>query len=262
MASAALAVALAPRASHALDRFEIQVYEPDMNRPGQLALELHSNYTLRGQTEPQYPGEIPPHHVGRFTLEPALGITEWLELGAYLQTMVTPEQGVKYGGWKARTKLVLPTRFTNPFFFGLNIEVGKVPRPVEQDGWANEFRPMIGFDNGWVLVDFNPIFGYALSGSQKFQPDFEPAGKVSVNTQKGFALGAEYYAGLGVFAQGLSPWGQQEHLLFGIFDLKDPKGEPESEEGGEWELNVGIGRALNQSTPTQWIVKSVVGRSF
>lgn len=247
----------------AIDRFEIQVYEPDMNRPGQLALELHSNYTLQGTKTPEYEGQVPPHQVGRFTLEPALGITEWFEIGAYLQTMVSPDGGVQWAGWKGRTKFVLPTRFSKPFFFGINLELGKVPKRVEQDGWANEFRPMIGYDNGWVLVDFNPIFGYALTGPDKFKVDIEPAGKVAVNTQQGFSVGLEYYSGLGLLSQGLSPWSHQEHLAFAVFDLKEPKGTVEHEEaGGEWELNVGIGKSLTDATGTHWITKAIVGRSF
>lgn len=245
----------------AIDRFEIQVYEPDMNRPGQFALELHSNYTLQGIKTPEYEGQIPPHQVGRFTLEPALGITEWFEIGAYLQTMVSPDNGAQWAGWKGRGKFVLPTRFTDPFFFGINLELGKVPKRVEQDGWANEFRPMIGYDNGWVLIDFNPIFGYALTGPDKFKVDIEPAGKVAVNTQKGFSLGVEYYAGLGLLSQGLSPLHQQEHLAFGIFDLKSPKGAKEEEESG-WELNVGVGRSLTEATGAHWIIKTIVGKAF
>ncbi len=259
----ASALLLATSLTHAMDRFEIQVYEPEMNRPGQLALELHSNYTLKGSTTPDYPGHIPPNHVGRMTLEPALGVTEWFELGAYLQMMVSPEGGAQWGGWKGRGKFVVPTRLTGRFFFGINAEIGKVPGRVEEDGWANEFRPLIGYDDGWVLIDVNPIFGYALSGPDKFKVDIEPAGKVTVNTQKGFALGAEYYSGLGLLSRGLSPWSQQEHMLFAVFDLKDPKGtKEEEEEGGEWELNVGVGRALTEVTGPQWIIKSVVGRSF
>ena len=262
-ASLSAALVLCTTAAQATDKFEIQVYEPDMNRPGQFALELHSNYTLQGHKHPDYPGEVPPHHVGRFTLEPALGITEWLELGAYLQAMVSPDQGAQWAGWKGRAKFVLPTRFTAPFFFGINIEVGKVPKQVEEDGWANEFRPIIGYDDGWVLIDVNPIFGYALTGPDRFKVDIEPAGKVTINTQKGFAIGAEYYSGLGMLSRGLSPWARQEHVLFGVLDLKQPKGSSQDAgEDGGWELNLGVGRGLTAATGAQWIIKAIVGRAF
>lgn len=267
-AAATAALLASPTAAHAVDKFEIQVYEADVNRPGQLGLEVHTNYTLEGRTLPEYAGEIPPHHAGRMTLEPALGVTEWLELGAYLQAMVAPGEGAKWAGAKLRAKLVVPPRLTGRFFFGINLELGRVPKRVEEQGWANEFRPILGYDDGWILAAFNPIFGYALTGPDKLEPDFEPAGKLGVNTQQGFSLGLEYYAGLGPFS-GFPAVRQQEHLGFVAFDLAPPahgeaRENPASteEKGDAWELNVGVGHGFTEGTPQQWIVKTIVGRSF
>jgi hypothetical protein len=243
----------------AVDAFEIQVYEAEVNRPGQFGLELHSNYTIAGRTTPEYPGETTPNHVARFTFEPAIGVTDWLELGAYLQTMITPEGG-KFVGAKLRTKFVIPEERTRPFFFGINAEIGRVSKSVEQEGWANEFRPIIGWSNGRFLVDVNPIFGYALTGPERFRPDFEPAGKVGVNTDRGFMLGVEYYAGLGLINKGFSTWHAQEHLVLATFDLVPPKGAAENANG--WELNVGFGRSLTEASTSRWLVKAIVGHAF
>jgi hypothetical protein len=78
-----------------LDRFEIQVYQAEINDPGQVGLETHLNLTARGDRQAAYPGEIPPHHAFRLTVEPAVGVTRWLELGAYLQSLTAPGQGVR-----------------------------------------------------------------------------------------------------------------------------------------------------------------------
>jgi hypothetical protein len=248
-----------PTVAGAGDLFEIQVYEAEVNDPGQFALEVHTNYTVRGRTLPEYAGEQSPHHVGRLTLEPALGITEYLELGAYLQNMVNADGHYDFAGWKLRTKWVVPGRYTGKFFFGMNVEIGKVPRKVEAEGWANEFRPIAGYYDGTWLIDVNPIIGYALSGPDKLRPDIEPAGKVAWNTQKGFMVGTEYYAGLGYLTD-LSPIKRQEHLMFLTVDCANPKGHagPES----PWALNVGVGYGLTEATPQRWIVKAIVGRSF
>lgn len=243
----------------AMDLFEIQVYQNDLNAPGHFGLEAHMNYTISGRSVAQYDGEVPPNHVSRLTFEPALGVTEFFELGAYLQNMLTDDGQYKFSGVKVRGKFVLPQRYTGLFFFGINVEIGRVPRAVEEHGWANEFRPIAGYYDGHWLFDVNPIFGYALSGPDKFKPDIEPAGKIGFNTQKGFMLGAEYYAGLGMLASP-SPFREQEHLLFAAVDLAEPAGE--SEEEDEWELNVGLGRSLTDVTPQQWIAKAIVGRSF
>ncbi len=254
LAFAALAAA-APAA--AVDRFEIQVYGPDLNEPGHLGVELHLNYTPDGSRAPAFAGAIPLDRTFHATLEPALGVTEWLELGAYVQSLAAPGRGYRYGGSKLRAKMVLPRRLTGDFFLGLNVEVGRVPREVEEDQWANEFRPILGWSDGRLLVAVNPIFGYALSGPNRFRIELEPAAKVAVNTQRGFALGVEYYADLG-FASDVRPLSAQEHLLLGVLDLVEPAGAPPS----PWEVNVGVGAGLTGGSEPRWIVKAILGRGF
>lgn len=258
-----------PVQARAGDLFEIQVYEAEVNRPWHPGLEAHLNYTLSGRKTPTYTGEQPPHQVGRLTLEPALGITEFLEIGAYLQNMVNADGQFRFAGWKLRTKWVVPKRFTGKLFFGINAEIGKVPRAVEAAGWANEFRPIAGYYDGHWLFDINPIIGYTLSGPDKLRPDFEPAGKVGFNTQFGFMLGAEYYAGLGPLSSLPAPRAEQDHLLFLTLDLAEAASdsaassqELKPEAAGEWEFNLGFGRGLTEATPQHWILKTIVGRAF
>lgn len=256
-----LALALTVSPARALDSFEIQVYEDEVNAPGQLGLEVHSNFVFKGQTQPAYEGQLVDQGAARFTLEPALGVTDFFELGMYLQGVGAPDRGFQFGGMKVRGKFVVPKRFELPVFLGLNVELGKVPAIVEQNGWANEFRPIIGYRNGWVLVDANPIIGYALSGPNAFQPDFEPAGKVAINTQQGFELGVEYYASLGMFQTGFVPLAMQEHVVFGTFDLAKSASATGDDES-PWEVNVAVGHGLTASTGPEWLVKSIVGRAF
>ena len=263
-----LALAAAPGPARALDRFEIQVYDAEINDPGHLGLEMHLNYTFKGIDTPEYPGEIPPHHVGRLTLEPAIGVTDWLEFGAYLQFMLTAQGELEWGGTKLRAKFVVPERLQEqwglPIFLGLNAEIGRVPTYVEEYGWANEFRPIIGWKNDDWLIAANPIIGYALSGPDKFRVEFEPCAKISYNTQLGFAVGAEYYAGLGFIGDGFLPPSQQEHLLVGVIDSVDParpRGGPPVQ-ASPWEVNLAFGGALTEATGQHLIAKAIIGRSF
>jgi hypothetical protein len=264
--AAAFAAAAAVAPARAVDRFEIQVYEPDVNDPGQPGLEAHVNYTIDGTTTPEYEGQIPPNHVARLTLEPSVGVTEWLELGAYLQLMWAPAdgEGTRFGGWKARAKLVVPERLSGHFLLGLNVEVGQVPHEVEAEGWANEFRPILGWKGGRWLVSLNPIVGYALTGPDRFRPDLEPCGKVAYDTRLGFSVGVEYYASLG-FANDLLPLGEQEHLLFGVVDLVPRSPGPAAGAAARaegWELDVGVGAALTGAPGPHVLVKAIVGRGF
>lgn len=254
---AALALLALPVLSGAIDRFEIQVYEAEVDDPGQASLELHASYTAKGERQPAYPGEIPPHHTLRLTLEPALGVTRWLELGVYLQALAAPGEGARIAGGKARAKLVAPRREGERFFYGVNVEVGRVIKRVEQEGWANEIRPIVGWSDGTWLFDLNPIFGYALTGPDKFRVDLAPAAKVSWNTQRGFALGLEWYGELG-FVDALQPLSRQAHFLFAVLDLAAPAGK----EGGPWELNAAVGGGLGKAADQQLLIKMIVGRSF
>ncbi len=253
----ALALAATALPAAALDRFEIQVYEEDVNEPGHFGVELHSNFTGRGERTPTYPGEIPPYHTARFTLEPSYGVTSWLELGAYLQALTAPSQGLQFGGVKGRVKMVAPKILGENYFLGLNVEVARLPLAVEPEAWVSEFRPFLGYSSGWVLLDVNPIIGYAWTGKDKFRVDLEPAAKVSLNTQLGFAVGVEYYAELG-FVDAILPLRDQPHYLFGVLDLTPPRGAPRS----DWEVNIAVGGGVNGPTDQQLIVKTIVGRGW
>ena len=246
--------------AQALDRFEIQVYDDDVNEPGSFGLEVHGNYTIVGHRSGDYPGAAPAHQAARLTLEPAIGVTDWLEFGAYLQFFVQPDAGALWGGAKVRAKFVVPERMHLPVHLGLNAELGIVPHALEQNGWANEFRPIVAWTDGVWTAAFNPIFGYALTGSERFKPEFEPCGKLSWNTQHGFAIGVEYYAGLGLLSEGFAPLGQQEHLAFAVFDLAPPKDAVENKKA--WELNAAIGHGLTSGTAQEWVVKTIVGKPF
>lgn len=241
-----------------MDPFEIQVYQGEHNDPGQASLELHANETLRGRQDAAYPGETPPDRVLRLTLEPALGLTEWLELGAYLQSMVSPSNGAAFAGWKLRCKLVVPERVTLPLRLGINVELAHVPSSVEQEGWGSELRPIVAVAWARWALAFNPIIAFALNGPDAGKPAFEPAGKLRWNSNLGFALGFEHYAALGRFDQGLLGVHDQAQVTFAALDLEAPDGQPE----GMWELNLGVGRSWTLATPQRWIAKAILGRTF
>ena len=54
----ALVLLLAPATARAAD--EIQVYNAEINRPGQFSLQLHGNYVPRGRTAAAFPGGMVP----------------------------------------------------------------------------------------------------------------------------------------------------------------------------------------------------------
>ena len=235
----------------AVDRFEIQVYEGDINRPGHFGLELHSNVAI---PRANVPGPWTPasESLLRITLEPSFGLLEWWELGAYLQTAFELDQSRAHaGGFKLRSKWIVPHRLTGPFILGLNVEVGRGSAAFREADWATEFRPILVWSEGRWMAAVNPIIGWTISGPDRSAvPDFEPAAKVRCDTGLGFGAGLEYYGGLGEL-DALEPAAQQEHLVYVTADLV----------GAPFELNLGIGRGLTGPTAA-WTFKTIVGVGF
>ncbi len=185
--------------ARALDAFEIQVYEGDINAPGRPGLEVHANMVPAGSDTAQPPARVAEDNLMRLTLEPSLGILEWFEIGGYLQLALEPgsPEG-HFGGFKLRSKWIVPRRLTGNFILGLNVEVGRGTAAFGTDSWDTEFRPILVWTANRWMIAVNPMFGWALSGAERsLEPDFEPATKVRIDSGYGVGVGLEYYAGLG-----------------------------------------------------------------
>jgi hypothetical protein len=88
LAEAAIVALLAGTAAHA-QTDEIQVYDAEINSPGESSLQLHNNYTPIGRTFPDFPGGIVPNH----TLNGAYGIVDWPNLAPICRCTHGPATG-------------------------------------------------------------------------------------------------------------------------------------------------------------------------
>jgi len=237
-----------PRA-HATDAFEIQVYDATINEPLQPSFELHYNNVLEGRNTPEYPNEIPPDHLNHLTLEPALGIARYLEVGGYLQFVIDSQGVGHWAGAKLRTKWVVPEDTWEHWRLGINLEVARIPHPFEPDAWSAEVRPILGYETGRWAYYVNPILGWSLSGATGI-PNFEPAAKLRWDTGLGFGIGVEYYGDIGP-VNDVPAVSQQEHYLFAVGDLLK----------GPLELNFGVGYGLTHAS-NRWILKLIVGKAL
>jgi hypothetical protein len=249
MALAASLVRASP--AWAVDPFEIQVYEGDINEPLQPGLELHTNFVAAGRKTSAFPSEVVPDGTLHVTLEPSFGVLEWWELGAYLQLATAPARSqAHFGGFKLRTKFVVPQRRTGAWTLGLNIEVGRGVAVLGSDEWDTELRPIIAWQRGRWFAAVNPIFGWALSGPTSAVPEFDPCAKARFDAGHHLGFGLEYYAGLGRLSA-IPALERQEHFVYLVADLLD----------GPVELNVGVGRGLTAASDA-WTVKVIAGKTF
>jgi len=238
---AAFTVAAAPAAAQ--DAFEIQVYDAVTAGPLEPGLEIHLNHFIEGTTESGPEGEVPTQGLTHLTFEPHLGLTHWWEIGFYLQTVLRPDGGWDSGGVKLRTKFRWPEN-VGAFRFALNLELARVSKRYEPDGWGGELRPIIDARWGRWYVAVNPIVSFTFAGPDAGKPNFEPATKASFDVEKSWAVGFETYSAFGPFGSFL-PWDQQVHRIFAVVD-------------STWDwfgINIGVGYGTG---PDKWIVKAIV----
>jgi hypothetical protein len=248
---AALLGLLLPRRAQAVDAFEIQVYDGTANAPGVPSVELHANTTPIGLETAQQP-EVPPDNQTHLTLEPALGITPFWEIGAYFQTAFLGDGQFTYAGVKLRSKFVTKPGWNPHWRLGVNLEVSLLPQKFEAGRWGTEVRPIAAFEDEHWLFAVNPIIDTALAGPGSADgPSFEPAMMAKIKIEGSVALGLEYYANLGPIASP-APLPSQEHYLFEAFDLLSVE---------RFELNAGIGEGLTAAS-NSLVVKLIVGYAW
>ncbi len=229
---------------------EIQVYTEETNDPGQFGLEQHLNYTIEGARAPEYPGQMPPHHVMQITPEFSYGITKSLEAGLYVPFAITPGGDTFLNGLRARLKYIAPRQSDEDMFYGLNVEIGRDSLRTSDSISAMEIRPIIGIRNARWLVSFNPILTLGLAANVTRQPQFEPALKLTHSMGEGVRGGFEYYGAYGSLSHPL-PSNQRAHSLYAVADVVK----------GGYDVDFGIGRGFVKS-PDTWVAKAIVALPF
>ena len=247
VASALAALVWPATAAWAVD--EIQVYNAEINRPGQFSLQLHGNYIVRGIDEPDFPGGLVPEGSLNGTPEFAYGVFRWWEVGLYLPYAVQPGPAFFSGGAKLRTLFVSPDAATRRFFYGLNIEISYATETFSPDAWGSELRPIIGWR--WPHVEFivNPIVDKPLSGDQR-DAVFAPATRLAWLATPAWAFGLEHYADFGPLRD-FAPHDQQAQELYAVVDRS----------ARSFDVDFGVGHGFTDAS-NDWTVKFILSWAF
>jgi hypothetical protein len=237
----------APAADAQID--EIQVYDAEINNPGVFSLQLHNNYTPIGRKQPGFEGGIAPNHTLNGVPEWALGVTEWLELGAYAPVYSRTGDGrFLVDGAKLRAEFVVPHAAERSFFYGVNLELGFNARYWEPTRTSGEIRPIIGGRLGPVDLIVNPILDTSFQGLGSLT--FAPASRVAYNFSGNWAAALENYADYGRLSH-FEPLGRQQQLLFAVVDYKS---DPLS-------IEFGIGHGFTAASDPL-VLKLILSRDF
>lgn len=227
---------------------EIQVYMDEMNKPGEFGLDVHNNYVFEGRAAPGYPGEQPPRRVYRLTPEFSYGLTPNLELGAYVLSTAGPDGSYRIDGEKLRLKFIAPKTAGQDSWWGLNFEIGKVQRLLDQNPWNAELKAIYGLRRGrWTLAG-NTNLDWVVSGPARGTPTLEQDFKVSYAVREHLALGVETYDDLGDTKR-LGRWNDLSHVVYATADTS----------WRDWDLNLGLGRGLTRGSEDRWVLKAIVG---
>ncbi len=245
-AFAACAAVLVSSRAHAVDPFEIQVYDGTLNPPGAFGVELHVNRVFSGLEDAEAP-ELPPQHQTHLTLEPSLGVLPWWEVGCYLQTTIVADDGFRYAGTKVRSKFVTPPGTFEHVRLGLNVELSLLPESFDPNQLGTELRPIAAYENDFALLAINPIVDVTYSGADAGL-FFAPAAMAKLKLLNVVALGVEYYADLGPFFTFL-PWSEQEHYLFEAVDLLAVP---------SLDVNLAVGQGLTDAS-NDFVGKMIIG---
>jgi hypothetical protein len=226
---------------------EIQVYEDDLDMPGQFGLDVHNNYVASGGSGIEYPGEMASLDRYRLTPEWSYGLTQNIELGAYLPLTTIDSQGhFEADGFKGRIKFIAPHPQDQDWYWGLNLEIGRVSHELDDNPWNGELKGILGGHFGRWTVATNLNLDFKVAGPVPAPATWDFDTKVSYALFKRFAVGFETYNGLGPTRQ------------LGQFDKADQQAFAAIDTGiGKWDFNFGVGRGYGGDTDG-WILKAIV----
>lgn len=242
---------LAASLLHAQGNYEIQVYGAETVPPGSLMVELHSNFTPKGQKQ-TIDGVYPTNHQEHETIELTQGLTKWAEVGFYIFTSEQNGHGVQWVGNHIRPRVRAPDSWHLPVGLSLSNEIGYQRAVYSPDTWTWEIRPIIDKTLGDWYLAFNPALERTWHGPDVGRGvSFTPGVKISYDFTKKVAAGFEYYADYGNLAAPDTLHDQQQQF-FVVTDLNvSPK----------WEINFGVGLGPTAATD-HLIVKGILGRRF
>ncbi len=244
------AMLAAARPSHAIDFYEIQIYDTDTAPVGHLTLELHSNSptTATGQLAKSQMDVYQVHE----TVEGTYGVLRWLEVGQYFCTAKLSNGDYEYSGSRTKVHFGIPQTFEWPVQFGGNIELDYMRHAAEENPMTLELRPIVGANYKSFRLVGNFAFEDPFSGPGAHRGmQLDPSGELLYKLNDWLSPALEYYGDMGSI-QPLAKVQEQQHFIVPAlnFDFMP-----------QLELNLGVGTGVTRASNGVF-VKSIVGWTF
>jgi hypothetical protein len=243
-------LALAEAPAHAIDFYEIEIYETETTPQGRFELELHSN-TVSTATGSLAKSQIDPHQIHE-TLEGTYGLLPWIEVGQYFCTAKLDNGNYEYAGSRTKMHFGIPQTNEWPVKFAGNVELDYMRFAAEQNPMTLELRPIAEsrFKKFTVVGNFAFEDPFSGPGAHKgFQ--FEPSGEIEYDLTRWVTPALEYYGDMGAL-EAMPGVQKQQHFVVPAANLNIID---------RLELNFGVGFGLTRASNGVFL-KSIVGCEF
>jgi hypothetical protein len=238
------------RPSHAIDFYEIQIYDTDTAPVGHLTLELHSNTTSTA-TGQLAKSQTDVHQIHE-TVEATYGVLRWLEVGQYFCTAKLSNGDYEYSGSRTKVHFGIPQTFEWPVQFGGNIELDYMRHAAEENPLTLELRPIVGttYKKFRLVADFAFIDPFSGPGAHRGM-QLDPSGMVVYKLNSWLSPAVEYYGDMGSI-QPLAKVQEQQHFIVPTLNFNFLP---------QLELNLGVGIGVTRASNGVFL-KSIVGWTF
>ncbi len=210
-----LAVGLSLAASaHALNFFELEVYPATTEGKGLHEVELHTSYVPDGRrpSDEERSGEtFRRQGLFRSSLEYNYGLTDMIDVAAYLDLAWPNGEGPQYAGSRFRARGSLFEKGRLPVDVGWYFEVEVPQKDAAQ--LELEFRPILSRDFGRFTVDLNPQFELPTVTSERRTFELNYSARLLYRLSPHLQPAVEFYGGVGQIRDP-DPSQEQEHYVF------------------------------------------------
>jgi len=194
----------------ALNFFELEVYPATTEGKGVHEIESTTSFVADGRAGPDEP---PRHRLLRTSLEYNYGVTDKMDVAAYLDLQKPNGEDLAYAGARFRARGAFWEKGRVPLDLGWYVEA-EVPHDAASD-LELEFRPIVSRDLGRFSVDLNPIFELPTVSEERRTLEFDYAARVYYRLSRMLVPGVEFFGGVGQI-RALAPSREQEHYVFPV----------------------------------------------
>jgi hypothetical protein len=198
---------------HALNFFELEVYPASTEGQGLHEIENLTTFVANGRVEEESEEEPARHRLLRTSLEYNYGLTDKIDIAAYLDLQRPNGEDLEYAGSRFRGRGALWEKGRFPVDLGWYLEA-EVPHDAESD-LELEFRPIASRDVGRFTLDLNPTFELPTVSEERRTLEFNYAARVYYRFSRDLQPGVEFFGGIGEIRD-VDASRAQEHYVFPI----------------------------------------------